>query len=72
MSFYDDCRSGLIQRGEELFPFNCFKIRIDWGEVLVYLESHGGPKQGGETAGAVAETQTGDRVERAGYRASQV
>lgn len=31
---YSECKSGVIQRGEQIFPFNCFDIEIDWDELI--------------------------------------
>jgi len=33
-SFYSNCTSGIIQRGELIFPFNSFGVKIDWDKVL--------------------------------------
>jgi len=30
--------SGIIQRGEEIFPFNVFHSDIDWNRVLQMME----------------------------------
>lgn len=34
MSIYTACKSGIIQRGEELFYFNVLHCDIDWNKVL--------------------------------------
>lgn len=34
MSIYTACKSGLIQRGEDLFYFNVLQCNIDWDKVL--------------------------------------
>ena len=36
-SIYSDITSGLLQRGEDLFPFSCFKVKRDWDEILKEL-----------------------------------
>ena len=37
-SIYDSCRSGLIQRGEQLFPFASFDTVVDWVGVGRWLD----------------------------------
>lgn len=34
MSVYSNCRSGIIQKCERLFPFMNFRIVINWDLVL--------------------------------------
>lgn len=33
MSIYTACKSGIIQRGEELFPYQTFKFKRDWQKI---------------------------------------
>jgi len=33
MSIYTACKSGLIQRGEELFPLVSYKVERDWPAI---------------------------------------
>ena len=35
---YSTIKSGIVQRGEEIFPFACFKEKIDWDAVAKELE----------------------------------
>jgi len=38
VSLYVDCDSGLLHRGEQLFPFTSFDEQVDWDGVLEYLD----------------------------------
>jgi len=38
-SIYTNCTSGIIQRGETLFPFRCFDIDINWDAVYNEMPS---------------------------------
>jgi len=33
-SIYKECTSGIVQKGELIFPFNSFGVKIDWDKVL--------------------------------------
>jgi hypothetical protein len=35
---YSKITSGIVQRGEEIFPFACFKEKLDWGAIAEELE----------------------------------
>jgi hypothetical protein len=36
---YSQLKSGITRRGEELFPFACFKEKRDWAGILEELEA---------------------------------
>lgn len=41
LSPYRFVSSGLVQHGEELFPFSCFAdAQINWDEVGLWLNTH--------------------------------